>query len=295
MSDYVLSCCSTADLSKEHFEKRDIKYVCFHYMLDDVSYPDDLGQSMSFPDFYKALANGASPQTSQVNISEYLEHFSKFLDEGKDIIHVCLSSGISGTLNSAKNAAAIASERYPDRKIYIIDSLGASSGYGLLMDKLADLRDEGMEIDTLKDWVEEHKLNLHHWFFSTDLTFYFKGGRISRAASIFGGLLNICPLLNMDNLGRLIPRFKIRGKMNVIKEIVKKMEENADDGLDYSGKCYISHSECYDDANAVAQLVQKTFPKLNGKVEINYVGTTIGSHTGPGTVALFFWGKKRSE
>ncbi len=295
MSDYIISCCSTADLTKEHFEQRDIKYICFHYIIDGVSYPDDLGQTMSFPEFYKKLSDGASPQTSQVNISEYLDFFSKYLEEGKDIIHLSLSSGISGTLNSAKNAAAIAAERYPDRKIYVVDSLGASSGYGLLMDKLADLRDEGMDIDTLHDWAEEHKLNLNHWFFSTDLTFYFKGGRISRTASIFGGLLNICPLLNMDNLGRLIPRSKIRGKNNVIKEIVKKMEENADDGLNYSGKCYISQSECYDDAKTVADMIEERFPKLNGKVEINYVGTTIGSHTGPGTVALFFWGKKRTE
>ena len=150
-----------------------------------------------------------------------------------------------------------------------------------------------MDIDTLHDWVEANKLKLHHWFFSTDLTFYVKGGRISKAAGVFGGMLNICPLLNMDNLGRLIPRSKIRGKKRVIQEIVDRMEECADGGLDYSGKCYISNSACYDDARAVADLVEARFPKLNGKVEINHVGTTIGSHTGPGTVALFFWGGER--
>lgn len=293
MANYVLSCCSTADLSKEHFENRDIHYICFHYKLDGVDHPDDLGQSIPFEEFYKKMDEGADTVTSQVNVSEYVEYFSKFLEEGKDILHVSLSTGISGTYNSAMNAALIARERYPERKIYIVDSLGASSGYGLLMDKLADLRDSGMSIEEVRDWTEEHKLNLHHWFFSTDLKFYIKGGRISKTAGAIGTILGICPLLNMDNEGRLIPRAKIRSKRKVIQEIVKRMEENADDGLDYSGKCYISQSACVEDAKEVARLVEERFPKLCGKVEINYVGTTIGSHTGPGTVALFFWGKKR--
>ena len=293
MANYVLSCCSTADLSKEHFENRVIHYICFHYKLDGVDHPDDLGQTIPFEEFYKKMDEGADTVTSQVNVSEYVEYFSQFLEEGKDILHVSLSTGISGTYNSAMNAALIARERYPERKIYIVDSLGASSGYGLLMDKLADLRDSGMSIEEVRDWTEEHKLNLHHWFFSTDLKFYIKGGRISKTAGTIGTILGICPLLNMDNEGRLIPRAKIRSKRKVIQEIVKRMEENADGGLDYSGKCYISQSACVEDAKEVARLVEERFPKLCGKVEINYVGTTIGSHTGPGTVALFFWGKKR--
>lgn len=293
MADYVLSCCSTADLTKEHFEQRGISYICFHFALNGADYDDDLGQSIPFDKFYQAMADGAETRTSQVNVSEFVDYFSRFAEQGKDILHLCLSSGISGVINSAQNAAEIVREKYPDRKIYVVDSLGASSGYGLIMDKLADLRDEGMDIDTLHDWVEANKLKLHHWFFSTDLTFYVKVGRISKAAGVFGGMLNICPLLNMDNLGRLIPRSKIRGKKRVIQEIVDRMEECADGGLDYSGKCYISNSACYDDARAVADLVEARFPKLNGKVEINHVGTTIGSHTGPGTVALFFWGSER--
>ena len=295
MASYALTCCSTADLTHEHFAARDIQYVCFHFTLNGETYPDDLGQSIPFPIFYQAMANGAETSTSQVNISEYLDFFTPILESGKDILHVCLSSGLSGVSNSAENAARIVRERYPDRKIYIVDSLGASSGYGLLMDRLADLRDEGMPIDGVRDWAEAHKLELHHWFFSTDLTFYVKGGRISKVAGVFGGLLDICPLLNMDNLGRLIPRSKIRGKKRVMKEIVARMEEHAQGGLDYSGKCYISQSACYDDARAVADEIEKKFPKLNGKVEIYSVGTTIGSHTGPGTVALFFWGDERKD
>ncbi len=295
MSDYVLSCCSTVDLSKEHLDSRDIPYICFHYFLDDKEYLDDLGQSMPLGKFYQAMTDGAMTKTAQVNISEYLNHFTKFLEQGKDVLHLTLSSGISGTYNSAMNAAAIARERFPDRKVYVVDSLAASSGYGLLMDALADRRDAGMTIDELRDWAEENRLRLHHWFFSTDLTFFVRGGRISKAAGVFGGMLNICPLMNVDYMGRLIPREKIRTKKKVIRAIVDKMEKCADGGLDYDGKCYISNSACLEDAREVARLVEERFPKLNGKVLINDIGTTIGSHTGPGTVALFFWGSKRVD
>ncbi|MBR3962461.1 MAG: DegV family protein [Oscillospiraceae bacterium] len=295
MSGYILSCCSTADLSKEHFEKRNINYICFHYKLNGVDYPDDLGQTVPFEEFYKRMDSGEDTQTSQINVTEYLEYFEKFLSEGKDVLHITLSSGISGSYNSAANAAKIAKERYPERKVFVVDSLGASSGYGLFMDKLADLRDGGMEIEELKNWAEENKLNLHHWFFSSDLKFFIKGGRVSKTAGTVGTILGICPLLNMDNEGHLIARSKIRSKKKVIQEIVKRMEENAEGGLSYSGKCYICQSACVDDAKEVAKLVEERFPNLDGKVLINYIGTTIGSHTGPGTVALFFWGKKRED
>ena len=292
---YILSCCSPADLSKEHFERIDVKYVCFHYALDGVEYPDDLGQTIPFEEFYARMSAGADTRTAQVNVSEYVDFFTPYLEAGQDVVHVCLSSGISGTINSARNAALILKERYPERTIYVIDSLGASSGYGLLMDTAAAKRDEGLSVDELAAWIEENKLRLHHWFFSSDLTFFVKGGRISKTAGVFGGILEICPLMNMDNLGRLIPRYKIRTKKKVIRECVKKMEEHARDGYDYDGKCYISMSACFPEARAVADLVEEKFPKLNGKVEINSIGNLIGSHTGPGTVALFFWGDERVD
>ena len=295
MSDYVISCCSTADLSKEHFEKIDVHYCCFHYEMDGVQYSDDLGQSMDFDVFYQRMTDGAMTKTSQINADEYEEYFTQFLSQGKDIIHLTLSSGISGTFNSANLAKALLEDKYPDRKIYVIDSLAASSGYGLLVDHLAGMRDSGATIDELAAWVEEHKLNLNHWFFSSDLTFFIRGGRISKAAGAVGTVLNICPLMNVDFEGRLIPRYKIRTKKKVIQAIVDKMAEQAEGGTDYSGKCFISHSACEEDAKAVAALVEERFPNLNGHVLINSIGTTIGSHTGPGTVALFFWGQKRVD
>lgn len=295
MSDYVISCCSTADLSKEHFEKIDVHYCCFHYEMDGVQYLDDLGQSMDFDVFYQRMTDGAMTKTSQINADEYEEYFAQFLSQGKDVIHLTLSSGISGTFNSANLAKALLEDKYPDRKIYVIDSLAASSGYGLLVDHLAGMRDSGATIDELAAWVEEHKLNLNHWFFSSDLTFFIRGGRISKAAGAVGTVLNICPLMNVDFEGRLIPRYKIRTKKKVIQAIVDKMAEQAEGGTDYSGKCFISHSACEEDAKAVAALVEERFPNLNGRVLINSIGTTIGSHTGPGTVALFFWGQKRED
>ncbi len=295
MSEYVLSCCTTADLSEEHFKRRNISYICFHFMLDGVQYDDDLGKSVPFDVFYEKMAAGAETSTSQINIEEFVSYFTSILKQGKDILHVCLSSGISGVYNSACIAAKALADKFPERKILVVDSLAASSGYGLLMDKLADLRDEGMGIEELCSWAEKNKLRLNHWFFSTDLTFYVKGGRISKASGWFGTALKICPLLNMDHLGRLIPRMKVRTKERVIKQIVAKMQELADGGADYDQKCYISQSNCPQDAQLVADGVSEYFTKLSEPVCINSIGTTIGSHTGPGTVALFFWGTERTE
>ena len=295
MGNYVLSCCSTADLSKEHFEAIDVKYICFHFELDGMQYEDNMGVSIPFDEFYARMANGADTKTSQVNAEEFEEYFRSFLEQGLDILHISLSSGISGVINSANIAKETLQEEFPDRKIYVVDSLAASSGYGLLMDKLSELRAQGKTIDEVRDFAEAHKLNLNHWFFTSDLTFFIKGGRVTKTAGFIGNVLNICPLLNVDYEGKLIPRYKIRTKKKVIQAIVDRMEECAEDGLDYSGKCYISQSACYEDARAGADMIEAGFPKLDGKVEINHIGTTIGSHTGPGTVALFFWGKKRED
>jgi len=293
MADYVLSCCSTADLTQEYFQKRNISYICFHFELDGKLYDDDLGKSVPFEQFYQAMTDGAETKTSQVNVDEFCTYFDKILQEGHDILHLTLSSGITGVYNSACLAQQMMQEKYPDRKIYIVDSLAASSGFGLLMDKLADLRDEGMSIDELLQWTEIHKRELNHWFFTTDLTFFIKGGRVSKAAGMIGGAMNICPLMRVDSEGKLVSYKNVRTKKKVIHAIVDQMEEKAQGGLEYSGKCFICNSACMEDAKAVAKLVEERFPRLDGKVEIFSIGTTIGSHTGPGTVALFFWGNPR--
>ena len=295
MSDYVISCCSTADLTKEQFEKRDLKYLLFNFELDGKQYKDDLGVSIPFTDFYKAMAEGQMTRTSQPNASDYDDYFRPFLEAGKDVIHLVLSGGISGAINSAKISESNMREEFPDRKIYVFDSLAACGGFGLLMNKLADLRDEGMGIDEMAEWVEEHKLEANHWFFPTDLTYLVRGGRVSKASGFFGNMLNICPLLNVDFEGRLIPRAKIRTKKKVIQATADKMLELCNNGKDYDEECIINHSDCIEDAKALADAIVERIPKLKDKITINYIGTTIGSHTGPGTVALFFWGTKRVD
>lgn len=293
MENFILSCCSTVDITKEHLIQKNLHYICFHFELDGKQYKDDFGESISFEELYGAMKQGADTKTTQLNAAEFEEYFEPFLKQGKDILHVCVSSGISGTFNSANIAKRNLTERYPERRILIADSLGGSSGYGLMMDQLADLRDAGLTMDELYAWIEERRLHMHHWFFSSDLTFFVKGGRISKASGFVGNLLNICPLIDVSAEGKLVPRFKIRTKRRVIEAIVHQMELHAEGGLDYEGKCYMSHSLCYDDARAVADLIEARFPKLCGRVEINNIGTAIGCHSGPGTVAIFFWGSRR--
>ena len=293
MPDYVLSCCSTADVTREWLESRDIEYLYFNYYLNGEMCKDDFGATNSPAQLYAKMLAGADAKTSQISAGDYMAHFEKFLAAGKDVLHVTLSTGISGTFNSACAARDQLAEKYPDRKVIVIDSLAASSGFGLLMDKLAELRDSGMGLGELAAWAEEHKAEVQHWFFSSDLTFFVRGGRISKAAGLVGGMLKICPVMDVEPDGSLAVKEKIRTKAKAVKRVVEKMEELAEGGLDYSGKCYISQSECIDDAHEVASLIEQKFTKLNGKVEIFPIGATIGVHTGPGTVALFFWGKKR--
>ncbi len=295
MSDYVLSCCSTADMPLEYFQEKKIPFVAYHFNMDGRDYPDDLGQTMPFDEFYKRVAGGALPTTSQVNAAEFVNFFEPHLAQGRDILHVSFSSGLSGTYNSALLAREQLLQKYPERKLFIVDSLAASSGYGLLVDMAAERKERGASMEALRDWLEENKLHVHHWFFSTDLTHYKRGGRISATSAVVGGLLNICPLMNVNREGKLIPREKIRGKKRVIAEIVQKMVEHAQDGANYAGKCFISHSACYEDARRVADLVEEKFPRLKGRVVVNSIGAVIGSHTGPGTVALFFMGDQRGE
>ena len=295
MSEFVLTCATTADMPKSFYEERDLKYLYFTFLLDGEQYDDDFGESYPYADFYKRIEDGGMPTTCQINVDQHMEFFEKFLKEGKDVLFVSLSSGISGSFNSCQIAANELSEKYPERKIRVVDSLAASSGYGLLMKKLYDLKQDGKSIDEVYEWAEENKLNVHHWVFASDLTHLKRGGRISATSAALGTLLGICPLIDVNFEGKLIPRKKIRGKKTVIKEVVKAMEEHAVGGLSYDGECYISHSACEEDAIAVKDLVEEKFPALKGKVIISNIGAVIGSHTGKGTVALFFMGDKRID
>lgn len=294
MPNYVLSCCSTVDVTEDTLDARDIKHIDFNYELDGQWCKDDFGRTNSPAQLYAKMLAGAEAKTSQISAGDYAEHFERFLSQGLDVLHVTLSSGISGTYNSALAARDLLAEKYPNRKVVVVDSLAASSGYGLLVDRLADLRDEGLGIDEVAAWAEEHKLEVQHWFFSTDLTFFIRGGRISKAAGLMGGLLKICPVMDVAPDGSLAVKEKIRTKQRAIKRDLQIMEELAQGGLDYSGKAYISQSECQKDARELANEIEAKFTHIDGPVRIWDIGATIGCHTGPGTVALFFWGKPRA-
>lgn len=293
MASYVLSCCSTVDLPHEYLDRRTISYAYFNFHIDGVDGKDDFGESLPPAELYAKILAGSEAHTSQVSVGGYVDLFKPTLEAGKDVVHLTLSSGISGTYNSAVTARDLLAEQYPERKIYIVDSLAASAGYGLLVDKLADLRDEGMSADELVAWAEKHKLELNHWFFSTDLTFFIRGGRISKAAGLVGGMLKICPVMNVAHDGSLAVVEKVRTKKRAANRVVEIMKERALGGLNYSDKVFISNSECLEDAHMVGDVIEEVFLKMNGKVQYSNIGSTIGVHTGPGTVALFYWGEPR--
>ena len=291
---YVLSTCTACDLAAEIIKKYDIKYLGCHYFVNGKSYTDDLGKTMSIEEFYRYIREGADTSTSQVSVGEYVDHFRELLLDGCDILHTCLSSGISNTVQSATAAAEMLKSEFPKRKIYIVDSLCASSGFGLFNVLLAQRKEAGADIDSLYEWAKEHRREVHHWFCSTDLTYYIKGGRVSKVSGILGGIFEICPLLCVSPEGKLKAISKVRTKKKVLTALVDKMEQHADDGRKYDGLCYISHSDCIEDAQFVRDLIKERF-KLVKEVSIFDIGTTIGAHTGTGTVALYFLGKSKRE
>lgn len=292
MSEFIISCESTVDMSHAWAEERDIKLAYFHYYLGDEEYLDDFFRSLKPHELYKRMLAGEPTRTSQVNAEEYEDIFRAALDEGRDVLHIALSSGISGTINSAKIAAEELREEYPDRKIYVLDSLCASSGFGLLVDMAADMRDSGMKIDRLYEELEKKRAGLQSWFFTSDLTFFIRGGRVSKAAGLVGRVLNICPLLKIAPDGSLKPMEKLRGKKKAMERLLDKLCELGGQGYEYDGKCFISQSDCEEDAKRLRELLLERFPRLKA-VEIFPIGTSIGCHTGPGTIAFFFHGKDR--
>lgn len=291
---YIISCCSTTDMTKEHYEEANIKCIGFHYVLNGKGYTDDLWQTMKPKEFYDHIRNLEDTSTSQVSVGEYVDYFSELLKTGEDILHITLSSGISNTVQSASAAAEMLKKEFPDQKIFVVDSLCASSGSGLFVDLLAKKRDAGEPIEEVYKWAEAHKHDVQHWFCSTDLSYFIKGGRVSKVSGVIGGIFQICPLMDVNPVGKLVVISKVRTKKKVLEALVDKMAEHAFDGLDYSGPCYISQADCIEDAEYVKSLVLKKFKNVKD-IPIYYIGTTIGCHTGCGTTALFFLGTGRED
>lgn len=294
MNDFILSCCSCVDLPASYLEERQIPAACYTYTIDDVAYTDDFGKTISYVDFYKKIDDGAMPTTSQINYVEFLEYFEELIKQGKDILHLSFSSGLSGTSNNAVMAANELMEKYPDRKIYVVDSLCASSGYGLFVDVVYEKKLSGADLEETYKYAEDIKLNINHWFYTTDLTHFKRGGRVSPAACAIGNLLNLCPFLHVDAEGHLIVKSKIRGKKKAAREALNTMLARCEDGADYSQKVFVSNSGCEEDAEYLIGLIKETFPKVK-EISLFDIGVIVGSHTGRGTVALFFVGTSRAE
>ena len=293
MKKYLLSCGSAVDLSLDHLTKRNIHWIPFLYYMNDVEYEDDFGKTISYKSFYKKIKEGVITKTSQINQMKFIEVYKKYFEEGLDVVCVCLSSGISGTYNSALAAKKELEEMYPGRKMYVLDSLAASSGYGLFVDMLADLKEEGLSALELVEKAEELKYSVQHLFFSTDFTCYVRGGRVSKTMGVIGTILKICPILHVDNNGKLVSYKKVRTKKRAIIPRVDEMFELVNKNEMYDGRCYISNSDCEEDAILIKNEIESRFPKMQNKVKIYSIGTIIGSHSGPGTCALFFVGKER--
>ncbi|MBM6925598.1 DegV family protein [Pseudoflavonifractor phocaeensis] len=290
MADYVILTDSSADLSAELVAELEVEVLPLSFTMEEKTYrnwPDN--REMDPAKFYQRLRDGGLATTSAINVGDYTDAIEPILKAGKDVLVLAFSSGLSTTCNSARIAAHDLSEQYPDRTVAVVDTLCASLGQGLLVWYAAQRRKAGQSLEEVRTWVEEHKLNLCHWFTVDDLMFLKRGGRISAATAVLGTMLSIKPVMHVDDEGHLIKVGTARGRGASLKALVDHMEETVLDLKDQV--IFISHGDCLADAQKVAQDVRQRFGVET--VIINYVGPVIGAHSGPGTVALFFLGSKR--
>lgn len=289
MNTYVIMTDNMADLPESYIREHELEVLSLSYILDGETY--DRNHPLEVGEFYNRMRGGSMPTTSQVNPEQAKEAFTSCLEQGKDVLYIAFSSGLSGTYNSGKIAAEEIEEegRFPDRKLVVLDSLSASLGEGLLVHKAVQLKEVGKSLEEVASWVEEHKLNLCHNFTVDDLFHLHRGGRVSKATAILGTMINIKPILHVDNEGHLIAIGKVRGRKKSLSALADRMGEQIK-GFE-NPEVFISHGDCLEDARYVEKLVRERFGVEN--FMINYVGPTIGAHSGPGTIALFFMGSPR--
>ena len=290
MSDFVILTDSSADLPPDLVRQINVQVLPLSFILADhtyYNYPDN--RDMDPHVFYDRLRGGEMATTNAVNVAQYTEALEPLLQAGKDVLILAFSSGLSATYNASRLAVEELSAQYPDRRLYTVDTLCASLGQGLLVWYATRQRDLGHSIEEVRDWVEEHRLNLCHQFTVDDLHFLKRGGRISAATAMVGSMLHIKPVLHVDNEGHLINIGKARGRQASLKALVDRMEDTAIDPGSLT--VFISHGDCLEDARTVEQMVRDRFNVQD--IYINYVGPVIGAHSGPGTVALFYVGTNR--
>lgn len=257
MSDFILSATSSVDLSIEELYKEDIRWIGYPYQVDDKEYIDDLGKTISLDDFYEKMIDGASVSTSQITFVRYMEYFESLLKEGKDILHVCLSSGITGEYQQALMAKKELEEKYPERKIFVLDSLVGTAGQGMIVLALNELRKEGKSIDEVYEWGMNNRLKMNTMIFTTDLTYLVRGGRLSKAAGSFGNLLNICPIIEFNINGSLVVKDKIRTKKKAMKALVNIIKNDLIEDFDTRNEIYVIHTHAYEDALELQKMLSK--------------------------------------
>ena len=288
--DYAVITDSTADLSPELVRELDVEIIPLQFVIDDhtyLNYPD--GRELSEKAFYQMLRQQKTATTVQVNASRFVEFFEPILQQGRDILYIAFSSGLSGTYHSSLMAREELQEKYPERRIYICDSLAASMGEGLLVYHAVMEKRKGKDISEVYQWVEDHKKNLGHWFRVDDLHHLKRGGRVSSATALVGTMLGIKPVLHVDDEGHLVNVDKVRGRRQSLQAMAEKMRQTCTPPENQM--VFISHGDCLEDAQALADMVRERMQVKD--IVIHYIGPVIGAHSGPGTVALFFLGIKR--
>ena len=291
MAEYIISTDTSCDFPLEYVKQHQLPLVTLFYSIDGVTGENGCPSSDVLKNFYDKMRAGSMTKTQQASIEDTEKVFREILKEGKDILHIAFSSGLSGTANAARLAAENMMEEFPGRKIIVIDSLCASLGQGLLVDYALKLQQQGKTMEETAKWLEDHIQNICHLFTVEDLKYLQRGGRISKTTALVGTMIGIKPVLHVDPEGKLVSISKVRGRKQSIQALVNKMEENIGKYRNEKQPIFISHGDCIEDANYLAELVKERFGY--DEFLINDVGPTIGAHSGPGTLALFFMGETR--
>lgn len=291
MAEYIISTDTSCDFPLEYVKQHQLPLVTLFYSIDGVTGENGCPSSDVLKNFYDKMRAGSMTKTQQASIEDTEKVFREILQEGKDILHIAFSSGLSGTANAARLAAENMMEEFPGRKTIVIDSLCASLGQGLLVDYALKLQQQGKTMEETAKWLEDHIQNICHLFTVEDLKYLQRGGRISKTTALVGTMIGIKPVLHVDPEGKLVSISKVRGRKQSIQALVNKMEENIGKYRGEKQPIFISHGDCIEDANYLAELVKERFGY--DEFLINDVGPTIGAHSGPGTLALFFMGETR--
>lgn len=291
MASYVISTDTSCDFPLDYVQRHQIPLVSLYYSIDGKDGVNGCPKSEELKTFYQKMREGSETKTQQASVEDTEKLFRQILETGSDVLHIAFSSGLSGTANAARLAAETLREEFPDRKIIVIDSLCASLGQGLLVDYALRMKDEGKSMEETAQWVQDHLQNICHLFTVDDLKYLQRGGRISKTTALLGTMIGIKPVLHVDEEGKLVPLSKVRGRKQSIQSLVKYMEEHAGAFLKQNDKVYITHGDCLEEAQYLAQLVKEKFGIA--KAMINHIGPVIGSHAGPGALALSFMGESK--